>query len=90
MNFITACLDSCPVDRSNALELLEHLQAVKLAITQPDIKDKQAWLPRGNFVEAVGAVCRFTRLIPLIGENSRNLSADIVFVVNNENVMCHG
>ena len=72
------------------LDLLQQLQAVELAALQPDVEKHQMRAAIGDFRQRRIAVARGPGGKTLVVENARNQIANIRFVIDNQNVICHG
>ena len=72
------------------LDLLEQLQAVELAALQPDVEKHQMRPPVGDLRQRRIAVARGPRGEAFVFENAGNQIANIGFVVDDQNVICHG
>ena len=73
-----------------ALDLFEQLQPVELAALQPDVEKHQMRAAIGDLRQRRIAVARGPRRKALVIEDARDQIADIGFVVDNQNVTCHG
>src|SRR6266851_5352011 len=71
------------------LDLFQQLQPVELAALQPDVEKHQMRAAIGNFRECRIAVARGPGRKTLVFENPRNQIANIGFVIDNQNVICH-
>ena len=72
------------------LDLLQQLQPVELAALQPDVEKHQMRAAIGDFRQRRIAVARGPGGKTLVVENARNQIANIGFVIDNQNVICHG
>src|SRR5438552_2663988 len=72
-----------------ATDHVEQLQAVKLAALQPDIENDQRRPTLADRFDRLGAVVGAARRVPFVFENARDQSADVAFVVDDENVVAH-
>lgn len=72
------------------LDLLEQLQAVELGALQPDVEEDQVRAAVGDLGKRRIAVARGARGEPLIVQDTRNEVTNVSFVVDNQNVTCHG
>src|ERR1700678_4286136 len=72
------------------LHLLEQLQSVELAALQPDVEKHQMRTSIGDFSQRRIAVARGPRSETLVFKNAGNQIPNICFVVDNQNVICHG
>ena len=72
------------------LDLLQQLQSVELAALQPDVEKHQMRTAIGDFRQRRIAVARGARGEALVVKDARNQIANIGFVIDNQNVICHG
>ena len=72
------------------LDLLQQLQAVELGALQPDVEEHQMRPAIGNLRQRRIAVARGPGAEALVVQNARNEIANIGFVIDNQNVTCHG
>ncbi len=72
-----------------ALDRLEDVDAVHLAVLEPDIEDQEAGLLGADGRHRLVGIARPPRGIALILENIRNQLADIALVIDNQNIT-HG
>ena len=71
-----------------AAQQFEQLHPVQIAALQPNIQYHQCGLRTGlEHRECRGAITRHTGLIAFILQDSRHQQPDILFVVDNENVV---
>ena len=73
-----------------ALHLLQQLQAIELAALQPDVEEYQMRPAIGDFRQRRIAVARGPGGKTLVVENAGNQIPNICFVIDNQNVICHG
>ncbi len=72
-----------------ALEHVEQLQTVQSRPLHPYVEKDQARAPACDFVEPAVGIVRLPRLIALILEDAGDQIADVVFVVDDQNIECH-
>src|SRR5258707_2662705 len=72
------------------LYLLEQLQPIELAALQPDVEKHQMRAAIGNFRQRRIAVARGPGGKTLVVKNARDQITNIGFVIDNQNVICHG
>ena len=72
------------------LDLLQQLQAVELGALQPDVEEHQMRAAIGNLRQRRIAVARGAGAETFVVQNARNEIANIGFVVDDQNVTCHG
>src|SRR6266850_2760417 len=70
-------------------DLFQQLQPVELAALQPDVEKHQMRAAGSNFRERRIAVARGSGVKALVLQNTRNQIANIGFVIDNQNVICH-
>src|SRR5665647_894283 len=73
-----------------ALDLLQQLQPIELAALQPDVEEHQMGAAISDFRQRRIAVARGPGGESLVVENARDQIANISFVIDNQNVTCHG
>src|SRR6267154_6578917 len=72
------------------LDLFQQLQPVELAALQPDVEKHQMRAAIGDFRQRRIAVARCPGGKTLVVQNTGNQIPNICFVVDNQNVICHG
>src|ERR1700722_14767493 len=72
------------------LYLLQQLQSIELAALQPDVEKHQIRTSIGDFSQRRIAVARGPGGETLVFKNPGNQIPNICFVVDNQNVICHG
>ena len=72
-----------------ALEHVQQLQPVQPRSLHPDIQENQTGPPTRDFVEAAVRVMGLARLIAFILQDAGDQFANIVFVIDDEDVECH-
>ena len=72
------------------LDLLQQLQTVELGALQPDVEKHQMRAAIGDLGQRRIAVARGPGGESFVFENARNEVANIGFVIDNQNVTCHG
>jgi hypothetical protein len=73
-----------------ALHRIEQLQPVEPAALQPDVEEDEIGSAAGDMRQRVVAVSRGARDKAFILQDAGNELPDVRFVINNENVICHG
>ena len=71
------------------LEHVEQLQPVEPRPLHPDVEEDQARPPPCDLVESAIGIMGLPRLKTLVLEDAGDQVADVVFVVNDENIECH-
>ena len=72
------------------LEDFQQLQAVELRALHPDVEQHQMRPPRGDRGDRLVGIAREPRLVALVLENAGNEFANVVFVIDDQNVGGHG
>ena len=75
--------------RIAALDHLEQLQSVELRALQPDVEQKQRRSPVGERLQRLVAVAGGAGLEALVLQHARDQLADVLLVVDYEDVQCH-
>src|SRR5258707_4214475 len=70
--------------------LLQQLQAIEFAALQPDVEKHQMRAAIGNFRHRRIAIASGPGGEALVVKNARNQITNIGFVIDNQNVICHG
>ena len=72
-----------------ALKHIEQLQSVKPRALHPDVEKHQAGAAAGNFIQPAIGIMGLSRLIAFVLEDPRDQVADIVLVINDQNIQSH-
>ena len=72
------------------LECVEQLQPVEPAALQPDVEEHKIGSPRHDRRESVVAVARGARAMAFVLQDARDQFADIGFVIDDQDIGCHG
>ena len=73
-----------------SFEVIEQLKAVQPAAFQPNVEENEIGPARYDSGQRFVAVARRARTVSLVLQDARYQFADIRFVVNDQNVGCHG
>ena len=73
-----------------ALHRIEQLQPVEPAALQPDVEEDEIGSAASDMRQRIVAVSRGARDKAFILQDAGNELPDVRFVINNENVICHG
>src|SRR3954471_16579382 len=72
-----------------ALEHVQQLQPVEAGTLHPDVQEHQAGPAPGDFIQPAVGVMRLPGLEALVFKDARDQVANIVFVVDDQNIQCH-
>jgi hypothetical protein len=75
--------------RGAGLDLVQQRQTVELAALHPDIEEDQPRGAVGNRCQRAVAVVRGAGLVALVGKNARDNLANVVFVIDDQNIRGH-
>jgi hypothetical protein len=80
-------------DRQFGMQLLgaiEQLKTIQPAALQPNVEENQIGPARNDSGQRFVAVARRARSVPLVLQDARDQFANVGFVVNDQDVGCHG
>ena len=72
------------------LEAIEQLKTVELAALQPNVEENEIGPVRNHGGKRLVAVACRARTVSLVLQDARDQFADVRFVVNDQDVGCHG